>query len=172
MKLKLFPKHLGVWEGTYKRINPDGTLRDEWKSRLSVRFESEDFRKYHQVNEYMWSDGHYECHDFGVCEFNDDWELIFDNPRILGKAWETQNSIVLNWSYRDRPGSNLYEIIDLIGPKEEHRIRCWKWSTNDVFEGLTMIDEHKVKKVTEIDPKFWEDLPQNRTNGQPSRSDK
>ncbi len=170
MDLKVFPKHTGVWEGTYKRINPDGSLRDAWKCRLSVRFEGAN--KYHQVNEYMWDDGHYECLDFGVCAFNDKGELIFDNPRILGKAWETQNSIVLHWSYKDRPGSKLYEIIDLIGPKEEHRIRVWKWSQNDEFQGLTMIDERKVKTVEEIDPAFWANLPNTRTNGQASRSDK
>jgi len=170
MELKLFPKHVGVWEGTYTRINADGSVRDKWKSRLTIRFEGE--RDYHQVNEYMWDDGHYECHDFGVCRFNDDGELIFDNPRILGKSWETQSSVVLTWTYRDRPGSKLFEIIDLIGPEDKHRIRCWKWAQDDEFQGLTMIDERQVKTEDEIDPQFWIDLPNVRTNGQPSRSDK
>lgn len=169
MELKIFPKHTGVWEGTYTRINPDGTVRDKWNCRLTVRFEGEN--QYHQVNEYMWDDGHYECLDFGVCEFNEKGELIFDNPRIYGKAWETNNSIVLTWNYKDREGSSLYEIIDLIGPKEEHRIRVWKWAQGDEFQGLTMIDERKVKTVEEIDPQFWIDLPKVRTNGQASRSD-
>lgn len=170
MKLRLFPKHTGVWEGTYTRIEPDGTIRDKWKSRLTIRFEGSN--GYHQVNEYTWDDGHYECHDFGVCHFDKNGCLIFDNPRILGKAWETEDSVVLNWSYKDRPGSKLYEIIDLIGPLEKHRIRVWKWSTNDNFEGLTMIDEHQIKTEAEIDPQFWIDLPNVRTNGQVSRSDK
>jgi len=169
MELKLFPKHIGVWEGSYTRINADGSIRDKWKSRLTIRWEGPG--NYHQVNEYMWDDGHYECHDFGVCQFNEKGELIFDNPRILGKAWETHNSIVLTWSYRDRPGSKLYEIIDLIGPEDKHRIRVWKWAQDDEFQGLTMIDERQVKTEEEIDPQFWIDLPTTRTNGQPSRSD-
>jgi len=134
-----------------------------------MRFEGE--RLYHQVNEYMWDDGHKECLDFGVCEFNENWELIFDNPRISGKAWETQDSVVLTWHYKNRPGSMLYELIDLIGPDKKHRIRVWKWSQGDEFQGLTMIDEHKLADESEIDPQFWIDLPNNRTNGQPSRSD-
>jgi len=170
MELKIFPKHTGVWEGTYKRIEPDGSVRDQWKCRLTIRFEGP--TAYHQVNEYMWEDGHYECHDFGVCHFNEQGELIFDNPRIVGKAWETNNSVVLTWSYKDKPGSKLYEIIDLIGPEDKHRIRVWKWSHNDEFQGITMIDERQTKTESEIDPQFWIDLPNVRTNGQPSRSDK
>jgi len=78
----------------------------------------------------------------------------------------------LTWSYKDRPGSKLYEIIDLIGPEEKHRIRVWKWAQGNEFQGLTMIDEHQIKTEDEIDPQFWVDLPSKRTNGQPSRSDR
>lgn len=161
-KLRLFPKHLGIWEGTYTRIAPDGTMTDRWKSRLTIRMEGE---LYHQVNEYFWSDGHYECHDFGVCPFNENGELIFDNPRILGKAWETNDSVNLIWAYKDRPGSMLYEMIDLIGEKQEHRIRTWKWSFNDEFEGITMINERKVGSVDDVDPQFWYELPSKRYTG-------
>ena len=107
-QLDLFPKHLGIWAGTYSRIQPDGRVSDTFRSRLSIRMPSNN--TYHQVNEYFWDDGHYECHDFGTTFFNAQGELIFDNPRILGKAWETGNSILLTWTYRDRPGSNLYEM--------------------------------------------------------------
>lgn len=169
MNLRLFPKHLGIWEGTYTRIAPDGQRLDRFRSRLSIRML--DGYRYHQVNEYFWDDGHTELHDFGVSSFNEDGVLLFDNPRILGKAWETENSVVLTWSYKDRPGSNLYEIIDLIGPKQEHRIRVWKWSFNDDFEGLTMIDERKVGTEANIDPAFWDSLPARRFTGD-SRSNR
>lgn len=162
MNLRLFPLHLGVWEGTYTRIQPDGTITDRWHSRLSIKMS--DTNKYHQVNEYTWDDGHYECHDFGVSFFNEKGELIFDNPRMKGKAWETENSVVLTWSYLDRPGSNLYELIDLIGDNK-HRIRVWKWSYNDIFEGLTMIDERKVAEVHEIPESFWSEAAKNRFTG-------
>ena len=168
VELKLFPKHTGVWEGTYTRINADGQLVDKWKSRLTIKMLPG--RKYHQVNEYMWDDGFYECLDFGVCPFNEKGELIFENPRLSGKAWETGRSVVLIWEYKHRPGMTLFEQIDLIG-NDDHRIRVWKWSEGDTFNGITMINERKVKTEDEIDPKFWEELPQKRTNGQASRSD-
>lgn len=169
MSLRLFPKHLGVWEGTYTRIAPDGTLIDRFNSRLTIRMEGE--RGYHQVNEYTWADGHYECHDFGVSQFDENWQLQFDNPRIKGHAWETQNSVNLIWSYKDRPGSMLYEMIDLIGEKEEVRIRTWKWSYHDQFEGLTMIHENKVSNDPNRNPQFWEELPSKRFTGE-SRSNR
>ena len=169
MALRLFPKHLGVWEGTYTRLTPSGQIVDKWRSRLTVRML--DAKTYHQVNEYFWDDGHEELHDFGLAPFNDNDELIFDNPRILGKAWETENSVVLVWSYKDRPGSNLYEMIDLIGEAEKHRIRVWKWSFNDEFEGLTMIEERKTAEVADISPSFWENLAERRFMGE-SRSNK
>lgn len=168
-ELRLFPKHEGIWEGTYRRIGADGILIDQWKSRLTCVLLPGG--KYHQVNQYMWDDGFEECLDFGVCEFNENNELIFENPRLSGKAWETGRSVVLIWDYKHRPGMTLFEQIDLIGPKEDHRIRVWKWSENDNFNGITMIEERKVCGKEGIDPQFWVDLPNIRTNGQESRSD-
>ncbi len=168
VELKLFPKHTGVWEGIYTRIDSDGKLMDKWKSRLTIRMLPG--RRYHQVNEYEWEDGFTECLDFGICNFNEQGELIFENPRLTGKAVEVGRSVVLIWEYKHRPGSVLFEQIDLIG-NEDHRIRVWKWADNDTFNGITMIEERKVKTEDEIDPQFWEDLPNRRTNGQASRSD-
>ncbi len=167
MNLRLFPLHTGIWEGTYTRINPNGEILTRFNSKLTIRMF--DGNKYHQVNQYFWPDGHAECHDFGISEFNEHGELIFDSPRIEGKAWETHNSVCLIWSYKNRPGSKLFEMIDLIGDGT-HRIRVWKWSENDDFQGITMIEERQTAKMHEIDPRFWEELPNLRTTG-PSRSD-
>jgi hypothetical protein len=60
-------------------------------------------------------------------------------------------------------------MIDLIGDGT-HRVRNWRWTTGDTFEGITMIEERKIKTQEEIDPQFWIDLPNLRTKG-PSRSD-
>ncbi len=169
MNLRLFPKHLGIWEGTYTRISPAGEVIQKWNSRLTIRMV--DDRTYHQVNEYFWEDGHYELHDFGQSKFNDEGVLIFDNPRILGEAWETHNSVNLTWTYRDTPGSMLYEMIDLIGEKEDVRIRTWKWSNYDQFNGIMMIHEKKVGGPSDIDSKFWDELPEKRFKGE-SRSNK
>jgi hypothetical protein len=161
--LRLFPKHTGIWEGVYRRISSEGTLLGQWNSRLSIRMSADG--SYRQVNEYFWADGHYECHDFGTCHFNQEGILVFDNPRIKGHSWETQNSVCLIWEYLDRPGSKLYEMIDLIGPEEKHRIRVWKWSYFDTFEGLTMIEERKTATQEEIPDDFWASAGEKRFKG-------
>ena len=68
VELRLFPKHTGIWEGTYTRIGADGVMVDKWKSRLTIRMM--DDGRYHQVNQYFWEDGFEECLDFGICNFN------------------------------------------------------------------------------------------------------
>ena len=166
MKLRHFPKHTGIWEGNYTRIAPNGDKLDQWKSHLSIRLLGD--AQYHQVNEYFWTDGHYECHDFGICDFNSEGKLIFDNPRIDGYSWETEESVCLTWTYKNRPGSRLYEMIDLIG-NGEHRIRVWKWAYNDTFEGLTMIEERRVGLEKDIPATFWAESASKRFMGE-SRS--
>lgn len=167
MNLTLFPLHTGIWEGTYIRISNSGTVINQWKSRITIRIFDEN--KYHQVNQYFWDDGFSECLDFGVCEFNKKGELIFDNPRIYGKAWETEESICLIWSYLNIPGSKLFEMINLIGDGT-HRVRNWRWTINDEFLGITMIDERRIATQEEIPESFWHNLPALRTTTGPVRS--
>jgi len=166
--LRLFPKHTGIWEGTYMRIDAMGNVTNQWKSRLTIKMF--DGNKYHQANHYIWDDGYEELHDFGVTEFDETGTLIFDNPRMEGYSWETRDSICLIWSYKNRPGSKLFEMIDLIGD-ETYRVRNWRWTEGNEFQGITMINERKVATQEDVDPKFWEELPEKRFRGI-SRSDK
>jgi hypothetical protein len=164
--LRLFPKHTGIWEGSYMRIDAQGKIINQWKSRLTIKLEGSD---YHQVNHYIWDDGHEEIHDFGISKFDENGTLIFDSPRIEGYSWETRDSVCLVWSYKNRPGSKLFEMIDLIGDGT-HRIRNWRWSEGDEFQGITMIEERKIATQEEIPASFWEELPNKRFKGV-SRSD-
>lgn len=156
MNLQIFPKHTGIWEGSYIRIDSTGKKIGHWKSKLSIRLF--DGNKYQQVNEYFWQDGYYEYLDFGINHFNERGELIFDNPRIQGFAWETYNSICLSWTYRDIPGSRLFEMIDLIGDGT-HRVRSWRWTLYNEFKGVTMIDERRTATQDEIPESFWSTPP-------------
>jgi hypothetical protein len=62
-------------------------------------------------------------------------------------------------------------MIDLIGAEKKHRIRTWKWSLNDEFQGLTMIDERQTAIQSEIPESFYENLASRRFMGV-SRSNK
>jgi hypothetical protein len=139
MELQLFSQNTGVWEGRYTRLSADGQVMFSHKSRLSLRL---DGREWRQSNLYIFPDGREEFHNFGLSMFDEQGVMTFDNARIYGKTWETDGSIVLWWEYRNEPGTKLYEIINLIG--DGHRMRVWQHSRNGVFEGLTMIEEHRV----------------------------
>ncbi|MCS6807417.1 MAG: DUF3598 family protein [Bacteroidota bacterium] len=140
MALTVFPKHTGVWEGTYTRINAQGEVIDKHRSRLTLALNG---REWTQTNEYIWDNGKREFHDFGVSYFDDNDRLQFDNHRIKGEAWESSNDIInLYWTYKEEPGTLLFEIITLLG--DGHRMRTWQHSRNGKFEGLTMIEERRV----------------------------
>ena len=152
MRLKLFPKHGGIWEGTYKRLNPAGTLIWQHKSRLTLRLDGTEWR---QSNLYEFPDGRIEFHNFGLSQFDKKGIMTFDNPRIFGKAWEIDGSVVLWWTYKNEAGSKLYEIINLID--DNHRMRVWQHSKNGVFEGLTMIEEWRVAEQDAIPLAHYEE---------------
>jgi hypothetical protein len=141
----IFAQHTGIWEGTYTRIDAQGQVIDQHRSRLTLRIEGNTWR---QTNEYTWPDGRREFHDFGASPIDQDGVLYYDNPRIVGKAWETGDTICLEWQYKQQPGTQLYEIINLLG--DGHRMRTWQHSRNGHFEGLTMIEERRVAKQAEI----------------------
>ncbi len=139
MELKLFPLHVGTWEGTYTRLDEKGIIIDQHKSRLTLRLEG---NAWSQKNEYTWENGKKEVHDFGVSYFDSNGIITFDNQRIKGSSWEADKVIILHWTYVEKPGSNLYEIITLLG--DGHRMRTWQHSLNGQFIGLTMIEEYRV----------------------------
>jgi hypothetical protein len=139
MALKLFPQHAGTWKGTYTRLGANGEILDKHNSLLTLSLEG---KRWKQTNEYTWESGKRELHDFGESMFDDNDHLHFDNARIKGEAWESDDVIILWWTYKDQPGSMLYEIITLIC--DGHRMRTWQHSRNGVFEGLTMIEERRI----------------------------
>ncbi len=143
--MRIFKQHTGIWEGTYTRINEKGEVIDHHQSRLTLRIEGNVWK---QQNEYTWEGGKHELHDFGAAAFDEAGMLHFDNARILGKAWESSDVICLEWSYKQQPGSQLYEIISLLG--DGHRMRTWQHSQSGQFQGLTMIEERRVSTQAEM----------------------
>ena len=140
--LNVFPKHLGVWEGTYTRIDEQGRVLDRHESRLTCRII--DGYKWHQNNFYRWPDGRTQSIDFPG-EFSEDGVLHFDTPRLRGRAWEAApDLILLQWEYVNEPGTRLSEMIWLIA--EGHRCRVWQHTLHGEYKGVTMIEERQVAK--------------------------
>jgi hypothetical protein len=147
MELKLFPHMSGIWEGTYTRLAPDGTILFKHKSRLTLRLDGNEWR---QTNYYEFEDGRVEFHNFGMSPFTEQGVMQYDNPRITGEAREANGgkNILLWWSYKQEPGTMLYEMITPLS--NTHRTRVWQHTRDGIFEGLTMIEEWKKAGQEEI----------------------
>lgn len=130
--------HLGVWEGEYRYYDSKGMLVKQHRSRLTLQRKC---NVWIQKNEYFYPEGKKEVLDFqghisplGV--------LTYDLGRVEGKAWGTQEGIViLNWTYKGKQDRNA-EMIHLIAPNA--RMRSWQLSENGTPTGFVQITEHRV----------------------------
>ena len=139
-EMPLLARHEGIWEGTYRFVDPLGNTIDEHASRLQCTFP--DSGDYFQVNEYTWSDGRTERLEFPAAYR--DKAIHFDTDRMRGHAWEIDdNCIVLTWIYKADPEVSLYELIHL-DASGKHRTRTWHWFKSGVCFQRTLIDERKV----------------------------
>jgi hypothetical protein len=147
LSLKLFPSMTGIWEGTYTRLSENAEVMFTHKSKLSLHLSGNEWR---QANFYAFDSGREEFHNFGMSPFDENGVMKYDNHRIIGEAWEANGgkNILLWWSYKQFPGSMLYEMITPIS--STHRMRVWQHSMNGKFEGLTMIEEWKTADQSEI----------------------
>ncbi|HEY9804880.1 MAG TPA: DUF3598 family protein [Leptolyngbyaceae cyanobacterium] len=142
-EMPVLARHEGEWVGTYTLIDTSGKIIDQHESHLSCQFPADGPYPYYQVNRYTWADGKKEEHQFpGTYR---DKTLWFDSDRILGKAWEIDDSTVILWfSYKSAPGMYLYEMIQ-ISPDNNHRARTWHWFKDHQIYQRTLIQEKRIK---------------------------
>jgi len=142
-EMPVLARHEGEWVGTYTLVDTSGKILDQHESHLSCQFPADGPYPYYQVNRYTWADGKKEEHQFpGTYR---DKTLWFDSDRILGKAWEIDDSTVILWfSYKSAPGMYLYEMIQ-ISPDNNHRARTWHWFKDHQIYQRTLIQEKRIK---------------------------
>ena len=111
-EMPVLVRHEGDWKGTYIVVDNEGKIIDKHQSHLTCQFPQDGSYPYFQINRYEWADGKREEHQFpGMYK---DKKLLFDTERILGEAWETDDStIILRFGYKGIPDSYVYELIVL-----------------------------------------------------------
>ncbi|BAY29575.1 hypothetical protein NIES2107_14180 [Nostoc carneum NIES-2107] len=136
-------RHEGEWVGTYTIVDNAGNILDKYESHLSCQFPEDSTYPYYQINRYKWANGKQEEHQFpGTYK---DKTLFFDTERILGKAWEIDDSTVILWfAYKTAPDMNLYEMIQ-ISPDNNYRARTWHWFKNHQIYQRTLIQEERLR---------------------------
>jgi hypothetical protein len=135
-------RHQGEWKGTYTVVDSEGKIIDKYESYFSCEFPETGDYPYHQMNRYTWADGKQEEHQFpGIYK---DKKLIFDTERIMGKAWEVDDSTIILWfAYKGVSNAYIYEMIN-ISQCNNYRYRTLHWfKDNRVFK-RTLIQEERV----------------------------
>lgn len=135
-------RHEGVWEGTYRHVDRDGSLVDIHHMRTRCEFPVNGDFAYIQYNLLKWGDGRTVQRDFGGAYR--DGMLWWDTERFHGHGWETRDGIVmLRLVRKDEPGVRFTEMIEL-SDDGQTRARTWQWFRNGVPFRRTLCDEWRA----------------------------
>lgn len=139
-------RHEGTWEGHYRYFDASGALIDQHASRLICRLPDDGPYPYHQTNIYRWADGRSETRDFPATWR--DGKLHWAGDGATGWAIEVgedphARTLMLYWAPQDRPGSYVYELIQ-ISDCGRFRSRMWQWIEDGRVKLRTLIDEQRV----------------------------
>lgn len=132
--------HEGIWEGQYRHIDRDGTLKDIHRTQVRCEFPDSGPYVYIQHNRFTWETGRTAEAVLNGTFFNN--RLWWDKPTFKGYAWEHEGVIFLELDRKDEPGSKMRECI-LMGEKG-HRSRTWHWFRDGQLYRRTLVDEYKV----------------------------
>ncbi len=142
-EMPVLARHEGDWVGKYTLIDTEGTILDKHDSHLTCQFPEDGDYPYYQTNRYQWPDGKHEEHHFPGTYRNK--KLWFDVERILGYAWEVDDStVILRFTYKTIPDAHLYEMIQ-ISPCNNYRSRTWHWFKNNQIFRRTLIQEERSR---------------------------
>jgi hypothetical protein len=134
--------HAGIWEGTYRHLDADGTLEELIQSKVWCEFPESGPVFYRQRIELHHAAGSVTASVFdGVAQ---DDHLWFDTPTFRGKSSETIDGVILlNLQRKDEPGANFVEVI-VLGEGGRHRARTWHWFRQGNLFRRTLCDERRV----------------------------
>lgn len=155
-KLPVMAKNEGVWAGTYRRYGSDGSLMNEFASRVVMRFRSDapEQEMYHQTNIYRFSDGKGQVIDSKG--WFDGQRLNFGSDRdISGWAADDltdpngQTCLLFMAVNTATPqlakGTICYELVQL-SAFGQYRARAAQYVNDGRIVMRTMIDEELVTR--------------------------
>jgi hypothetical protein len=99
--------------------------------------------KWRQKNVYTWANGESKTFEFEGT-FNAKGELKFDTDRLIGTAWRSGDTILLQWEYQNGISNKNFEQINLLEPGS--RMRSWQLSIQGKPNGHVLISETQTSK--------------------------
>ncbi|MFM7265079.1 MAG: CpcT/CpeT family chromophore lyase [Cyanobium sp.] len=141
----------GVWQGTFRRYDGNGSCCDSFASTIVVRLEERSGQvRYHQSNHYRWPDGAEQAFDSEgeIC----DGRIWFHNGQLEGWAMElpepgaagdgSSAAVLRMWSQKQE-GAQQVELIQL-SSDGRRRHRLFQSVCAGEVVRRTVIDEEKV----------------------------
>ncbi len=151
-----FLQNCGTWEGTAKRVDKSGVLVDEHLVRVKIEIEENQYVQTNTVR--IDTPQEVTAQYFGY--FTSEGTLVFpltDEVYTLGGekatafsgvAWAVTDDLITYRGSRTLQNCKTYynEIIALIDPSAEQRVRTTQLFEDSAYKLVTMIEETKVKQ--------------------------
>lgn len=130
----------GVWEGSYRRMRPDGSLLEEFASRQVSRA---DGATWHEQITYRWADGRSKTMDF-VAKLRPDGVHEYDEDSLLqGRTYLTgAGQVIFPYAWHDKPGVTVLEVQHYL--RADKRTRIWQRFEHDSLVEIMVIQEQRV----------------------------
>ena len=147
-RIPLTAKMEGVWEGTFRRVDPQGEIIETLPSRITVRLLPDgEAYDYHQINLLDPDSGEEQrIESYGKWDVD---RLRFFNDRLEGWAKEVtadeagQTSVFL-MEFKDGSGLTVSEVVSFRPGDPDVRMCATQYMRNGQIVRRTLIDEIKV----------------------------
>ena len=129
---------VGVWEGTYTSVTPDGDLIERHRSRQETNLDGDVWRE--RIT--YFRDGQ-EPQTYDFTGRFDGGMLLFEDDDISGDTYFVGDDIlVLPYSWKSRPNEQVVETVILATPT--HKARVWQVFDSGELVRVMIINEHMV----------------------------
>ncbi len=147
-RIPLTAKMEGVWEGTFRRVDPEGEIIETLPSRITVRLLPDGAAyDYHQINLLNPdSDEEQRIESHGKWDVD---RLRFFNERLEGwakavAADEAGQTSVFLMEFKDGSGLTVSEVVSFRPGDPDARMRATQYMRDGQIVRRTLIDEIKV----------------------------
>ncbi len=143
-------KNEGVWDGMFRRVDADGRITAEFKSRIIKRYLPDETwpDMYHQTNIYNLANG--ERQQFDTKGWFADGKIHFSSDRVDGwqmddPADSFQRTVFLYMVYKSNLDQYVYEMIN-VSDDGRYRTRMTQFLKDGQTVRRTLIDEELVSR--------------------------
>ncbi|MDE0168234.1 MAG: DUF3598 family protein [bacterium] len=129
---------VGVWEGTYSSVTPDGDLIERYRSRQETSLDGDVWRE--RIT-YFRDEQEPQTYDF-TGRFSGGM-LLFEDDDISGDTYFAgEDILVLPYTWKSRPHEQVVETVILA--TASHKARVWQVFDRGELVRVMIIKEHLV----------------------------